>query len=164
MRSFARAHAVPLWACLLSGCDGTRSPVAPSLPDASLPVPSTRTGPVEIAFVGAEPRPGTTITGCGIRVSGCEGRVIMRFSLRAPRSGSVLGMRVFLHATNLVACLSADTGPFVLAQGEQQVTVVFDESDDCPVPLSIQNLAAVVEGTSEVASRQTWSLSYTFAP
>lgn len=77
----------------------------------------------------------------------------------------MLGVRVFLHATNQIACLIADVGPFDLARGEmRELAVVFGQAEGCGVPLTIANMALVLEGPGQVASRQTWSLSYTFAP
>lgn len=150
----------------LAGCDGDGgTPTTPTPMPSPGPVVTSRSGPVEIAFVDATPGPGSTVTGCGTRISGCVNRLSMRFNLRAQEAGPVLGVRVFLHATNMVACLTATTGPFALARGEtREVAVVFDQSDDCLVPLTIANMAFVVEGPIQVSSRQTWALAYTFAP
>lgn len=123
-------------------------------------------GPVEIVWLDATPPLGSTISGCGNRVRGCVNRVAMRFQLRAQDAGRVLGVRAFLHATNLVACLQTETGPFDLARGEvREVSVVFDQSDDCLVPLTIATMAVVVEGPAPIgASRRAWALTYSFAP
>jgi hypothetical protein len=90
----------------------------------------------------------------------------MRFSLRAPDAGPLLAARAFLHATNLQACLLTTTGPFELARGEtRELSIVFDESDNCPVPLTIATMAVVIEGPAPLgASRRAWTISYTFAP
>jgi hypothetical protein len=88
----------------------------------------------------------------------------MRFLLRAPQAGTVLGLRVFLHATNQLACLMTTTGPFDLPRGEQAIAIVFDEAGDCGVPLTVATMAFVVEGPEQVASRQMWRLAYTFTP
>jgi hypothetical protein len=151
---------------LLAGCSDTSGPTAPSPPTTSTPLPTEQSGPVAITFAGATPPPGSTVTGCGTNVRGCENLVAMRFTLRAQAPGPVLGVRVFLHATNLLACLQATHGPFDLSAGEvREVAVVFDRSDDrCPVPLDIANMALVIEGPGQVASRQTWSITYTFVP
>lgn len=154
---------VVVMACPLAGCDGSETPTTPSPPTTTTPVPTSHSGPVTITFVDATPAPGSTVIGCGTRISGCLNRVSMRFSLRAQEAGPVLGVRVFLHATNMIACLTANTGPFNLARGEQrEVAVVFDEADNCGVPTDIANMALVVEGPIQVSSRQTWSLTYTF--
>lgn len=149
----------------LVGCRDAYKPVAPSPPSSPQPVLIEQSGPVEITFVDATPSPGATVTGCGTRISECVNRVAMRFSLRAQEAGTVLGVRAFLHATNLQACLLTTTGPFELARGEtRQLAIVFDQSDNCPIPLTIATMAVVVEGPVQVASRRAWTLTYTFAP
>ena len=149
----------------LVACRDSTTPTAPSPPAAPTAVPTGSTGPVGIVFLDASPAPGATVTGCGTTVSGCRNRLSMRFSLRAQEAGPVLGVRVFLHATNLVACLIADVGPFDLARGEvRELAVVFAQAEGCGVPLTIANMALVVEGPGQVASRQTWSVSYAFTP
>lgn len=162
-RLFAPAVAV---AFTLSGCRDAPTPVAPSPPALPQPVLIEQSGPVEIVFLGATPSPGSTLTGCGNRISGCINRVAMRFSLRAPDAGPLLAARAFLHATNLQACLLTTTGPFELARGEtRELSIVFDESDNCPVPLTIATMAVVIEGPAPLgASRRAWTISYTFAP
>jgi hypothetical protein len=152
-----------LCAALLAGCGDVRSPVAPSEPRSTAPVPSAHTGPIGILFLGAAPSPGDIVSGCGPSIDGCRGRVTMRFLLRAPAAGPVLAVRSFLHATNLKACLSAESGPFYVDRGEHEVALVFDRAGECGVPLTIEHLAVVVEGPAEIASRQEWSVLYTFA-
>jgi hypothetical protein len=150
----------------LAACDGKgAAPTSPAPMPSPGPVATGHTGPVSIVFLEATPPPGSTVTGCGATIAGCRNRVSMRFSLRAQEAGQVLGVRVFLHATNMIACLTASTGPFALARGEtREVAVVFDQPDNCGVPTDIANMALVVEGPIEVSSRQTWSLVYAFAP
>ena len=151
--------------CVLPGCDDSAAPTSPSPPTTTTPVPTGHSGPVAITFLDATTAPGSTITGCGTHISGCLNRLGMRFTLRAQEAGPVLGVRVFLHATNMIACLTASTGPFDLARGEtREITVVFDEADNCGVPTDIANMALVVGGPVQIESRQTWSLTYTFAP
>ena len=154
--------AVPL---ALAGCRDARTPVAPTQPPTSQPVLIEQRGPVEMVFLDATPSPGSTVTGCGNRISGCANRVTMRFSLRAQEAGPVLGVHAFLHATNLIACLLTSTGPFELGRGEtRELSIVFDRSDDCLVPLTIATMALVVSGPVQVESRRAWTVSYTFAP
>jgi hypothetical protein len=63
------------------------------------------------------------------------------------------------------ACLSGETGGFPLRAGEAQtIEVAFDRSDACATPFEAAHLAVVVEGTVEVASRQEWSVRYSFQP
>jgi hypothetical protein len=122
-------------------------------------------GPTQIIFSSSEPPPGAIFTGCGPDMRGCEGRLRMRFVLRPSRSGHVLRFTVFLHDTRLQACLLSSTGPFDLRAGDDAgVDLVLDESDACRMPATIATMAAVVEGTVEVAARQEWALSYTFQP
>jgi len=89
----------------------------------------------------------------------------MVFRLAPSATGPALTFLVFLHATSKRACLLASAAPFSLRAGESMaVEVVFDDSDECATPFEIASMAAVVEGTVEVASRQEWSVHYSFAP
>ena len=150
-------------AILLAACDDGVSIVGPSGPPQ--PVLIEQRGPVAISFLDATPVPGSTVSGCGARIAGCVGRLRMRFVLRAQETGPVLHVNAFLHATNLQACLIAGTGEFTLGQNETRtLELVFDRSDDCAVPLTIATMAVVVEGPVQIASRQAWSVQYTFTP
>jgi len=89
----------------------------------------------------------------------------MVFRLAPSGTGPVLRFVVFLHSASKRACFVASTGPLSLRAGEETaIQVVLDPSDDCLTPLAITDLAANVEGTIEVASRQEWTIGYTFAP
>jgi hypothetical protein len=150
-------------AAAIAACDDAGTPFRPPPPASSQPVLIEQGGPVAIDFMTATPAAGSTVAGCGPVVSGCAGRVAMQFLLRAQDAGHVLGVRAFLHATNLKACLIAESGPFDLARGEvRTLSIVYDQSDDCGVPLTIATMAVVVEGTVEVASRRAWQVTYTF--
>ena len=135
-------------------------------PDPNLQVtPIDSTGPIRIAFVSANVAPGGTVTGCGSLIEGCTNTLRMTFQLAPPSDGAVLYMRIYLHATNLVACLSGETAPFVVQAGTlRTVEIPIDRADRCGTPTTIATMAAVVEGPVQVASRQTWSLHYVFAP
>ena len=160
-RAIALAAAVAL---LAPGCGNERSPTSPSPPSPPPIVAGIRSGPVVIAFVDATPVPGSTIAGCGGLIAGCANRLRMQFTLAPAQSGSVLYVAAFLHATNKIACLSALTGPMELVAGQSRpVEIVFDRADACGVPLTIASMAVVVEGTVQVASRQEWTVAYTFA-
>jgi len=157
----------------LTAC-GSYAPLPPSPGPTPTPTPDTSTmvipgagsGPTRITFVSAQPTPGSTLSGCGPRVSGCAGRVRMTFNVQSATGGHVLFMRAFLHDTRKIACLTASTGAFDLAAGETRpVEMVFDQPDDvCGTPLTIANMDAGVEGTVEIASRQEWAVRYGFAP
>ncbi len=152
---------------VLASCGESPSPPSrfPVAPDPSQVVAGLATGPTRITFVSADPRPSTTVSGCGPDVRGCPGRLRMVFRLIPSGTGPVLRFVVFLHAASKRACFVASTGPFALRAGEEMpLQVVLDPSDDCPTPLSITDLAANVEGTVEVASHQEWTIGYTFAP
>ena len=145
------------------------SPARPSrfavAPDPSQAVAGSATGPTRITFVSADPRPSTTVSGCGPDVRGCPGRVRMVFRLTPSGTGPVLRFVVFLNAASKPACFLASTGPFALRAGEETTfQVVLDPSEACLTPVAITDLAANVEGTVEVASRQEWTIGYTFAP
>ena len=152
---------------VLASCGESPTPPSrfPVAPDPSQVIPGSATGPTRITFVSADPRPSTTVSGCGPDVGGCPGRVRMVFRLAPSGTGPVLRFVVFLHAASTRACFVASTGPFALRAGEEtSLQVVLDPSDACATPLAITNLAAVVEGIVEVASRQEWTIGYTFAP
>jgi len=166
----ARA-ALALAAVLLASCvgDSTTAPGPPARPTPS-PTPSgvpgladgASTGPTTIAFLSADPALGSTIAGCGAHASGCAGRIRMRFRLTPTGTGPVLFCTGFLHAADKTGCLQGRIGAFGLRAGEAQtVEVVFDTvdgSDRCRTPLDLTDLAFVVEGTIEVASRHEWGL------
>jgi hypothetical protein len=79
--------------------------------------------------------------------------------------GPVLDARVYLPATNLIACLWGETAPFTVQARVPTVTdILLDRADRCGIPNTMATLAVVVEGPVQVASRQTWSLYYAFAP
>jgi hypothetical protein len=150
---------------MVSGC-GSQS-TAPSPPDEPnlqvIPVEST--GPVRISFLSANIAPGSIVAGCGSLIEGCAGKLRMTFRLDAPADGPVLYARVYLHATNLVACLWGETAPFsVQARAASVVEISLDRADRCGTPTTMVTMAVVVEGPVQVASRQTWSLRYAFAP
>ena len=165
-----KAVLVSLTLILLAGCGG-EPPLVPTVPDAPatpdprlLVLPGRATGPTTIAFVSADPGPGAALAGCGPDATGCRGRVRMVLRLAPSGTGPVLIVRAFLHATSKRACLLASTGPLALRAGEATtVEVVFDDSDACATPFEIATMAVVVEGTIEVASRQEWSIHYSFA-
>lgn len=143
----------------------SKPPSFPATPEPSQVVPGAATGPTRITFVSADPRPSTTVSGCGTDIRGCPGRVRMVFRLAPSGTGPVLRFAVFLHAASKQACFVASTGPFALRAGEETtLQVVLDPSDPCLTPLTITDLEANVEGTVEVASRQEWKIGYTFAP
>lgn len=156
-------------ACLVvlgvTGCrDQPAAPTPQPLPQ-HLVTPLDRTGPVQITYIGANIPPGSSVPGCGSSVEGCAGRLRLTFRLEPPASGPVLYMRVYLHATNLLACLWGETPAFALQAGSPIVVdIPFDYTADCRTPTTIATMAAVIEGTQETASRQTWEIRYLFAP
>lgn len=152
---------------MLASC--SESPTRPSgfagAPEPSQVFAGSATGPTRITFVSADPRPSTTVSGCGTDVRGCPGRVRMVFRLTPSGTGPVLRFVVSLHAASKQACFVAATGPFALRAGEETTfQVVLDPSEPCLTPLAITDLAASVEGPVEVASRQEWTIGYSFAP
>ena len=158
---------VALALLVLASCsDSPSTPTRFAVPsDTSLVVPGSATGPTRITFVSADPRPNTSVSGCGSDARGCPGRVRMVFRLTPSATGTALGFVASLHAPSKRACFVASTGPFTLRAGEaMSLQVVLDPSDDCPTPVSISDMAANVEGAVDVASRQEWTIGYTFAP
>jgi hypothetical protein len=149
-------------AAILTGCSG-EGPAQPEPTPVPPVTPGPASGPTTLVFVSADPVPGSSVSGCGADIAGCAGRVRMVFELRPSQSGFALAFKAFLHATNKQACLLTSTHSFPMRAGERtRVEVVFDQSDRCATPVTIANMAAVLEGTVEVASRQEWSLQYTF--
>lgn len=168
-----RARCLTLFVVMVGGAcgsDGTSpSPPSPApSPSASPPavVPGPSSGPTRITFAGADPPPGAEVAGCGAFIGGCAGRVTIGLALQSPTGGPVLYVRVFLHdGATLRACLVGETGPLSLRPGVvERVDVALDEADDCRTPTDIRTMAAVVEGTIEVASRQEWGVRYAFLP
>jgi len=150
---------------LLVACGASGTAPSPP-PDPHLQVtPLDNSGPVRITFVSANITPGSVITGCGSLIEGCAGRLRMTFRLDPSADGPVLYARVYLHATNLIACLWGETAPFaVQARQPTVMEIPLDRADRCGSPNTMATLAMAVEGPVQVASRQTWSLYYAFAP
>ena len=164
---------VPLLAVLLAVCGENPTTPLPSPTPPASPTPDPRTqvvpgagtGPVRIQFAGANIAPGSTVSGCGVLIEGCAGRLRMAFDLHPPSTGHVLYVRVFIHATNQIACLWGQTGEMDLQAGVvRRVEIPLDDADRCGTPVTIATMDAGVEGTIEVASRQEWALHYVFAP
>jgi len=89
----------------------------------------------------------------------------MVFRLTPTATGDALRFQVFLNSNTKRTCFLASTGPLSLRAGEaQSLQVVLDPSDACVTPFTITDMAAVVEGTVELASRQEWAIGYNFAP
>ena len=159
---------------LLAGCgeNATSPPVpTPTPTPAPTPDPTTQvvpiqgTGPVQIQFVESNIAPGSTVSGCGSLIEGCRGRLRMVFNLVPRSTGHALYFRVYIHATNQIACLWGETSSFDLPAGvATRIEVSFDNADQCGTPVSLVTMDGVVEGTVEVASRQEWALRYVFAP
>jgi hypothetical protein len=148
---------------VFAACSGPTT--APTPEPAPQIVPLESTGPVRIRFVDANVSPGGTIGGCGALIEGCAGRLRMTFRLDPSSDGPVLYMRVYLHATNLLACLWSETAPFDLKAGVSSVVeLALTRADRCGVPATIATMAAVVEGPTQIESRQTWSVHYSFVP
>jgi hypothetical protein len=105
------------------------------------------------------------VTGCGDFIEGCRERLRIFLDLHPPSTGHALYARVFLHASNQIACLLGQTGAFELEAGvPKRIEVVLDGADRCRTPVTFATMAGVVEGPVEVSSRQAWSLHYVFAP
>jgi hypothetical protein len=157
-------------ALLSLGCGSDGHPIGWPSPPAPTPTPSVdtgvvvgaHTGPTQIAFVAAEPAPGSTIAGCGAEASGCSGRVRMRFRLLSASGGPVLDAIGFLHATNKIACYRGSTGPLVLQAGvPAEVLIVFDEADAaCGMPATIANMKVVLNAPVQTDGLQEWAIRY----
>lgn len=150
---------------LLGGCGrGSTRPTPTPDPTAEV-TPIDSTGPIRLAFVDASTPPGATLAGCGSLIDGCRGRLRMKFLLVPPSDGPALYARLYLHATNLQACLWGEIEPFTVRAGVPvTIEMPTDRADNCRTPTTIATMALVIEGPVQVASRQTWSLHYVFAP
>jgi hypothetical protein len=150
----------------LAACGGEPpSPTKPPTPSPTTVVSGLATGPTRIAFVSADPPAGTAVSGCGSNATGCAGRVRMVFRLTAVASGTAQSFRVFLNSDAKRTCFLASVNTVSLRAGEPlALQVVLDPSDACAVPFAITDMAAVLEGTVDFASRQEWAIGYTFAP
>jgi hypothetical protein len=148
-----------------TGCGSqSAAPSSPPEPDLQV-IPIESTGPIRITFLSANITPGSVVAGCGGLIEGCAGKLRITFRLDPPTDGPVLYTRAYLHATNLVACLWGETAPFsVHERASSVVEISFDRADRCGTPTTMATMAVVVEGPIQVASRQTWSLDYVFAP
>ena len=154
-----------LAALIGQGCHSQTTAPSPAPDITTLVTPIDSTGPVRISFVSANIAAGSTVAGCGPLIEGCAGRLKMTFMLNPPADGPVLYVRVYLHATNLIACLWGEAAPFTVKAGvPTTVEVAIDRADRCGTPATISTMATVVEGPIQVASRQTWSLHYVFNP
>jgi hypothetical protein len=148
------------------GSDGGGA-VAPTPPrdPATQVTPLDTSGPIRISFLSANVSPGSVVSGCGPLIEGCAGRLRLTLRIEPPNDGPVLYTRIYLHATNLIACLWGETDPFTVRAGvTQTIDVSMDRTDRCGTPTDIATMAAVVEGPTQIESRQTWSLRYVFAP
>jgi hypothetical protein len=127
--------------------------------------PGAASGPTRIAFVSADPPPGSAVSGCGQNATGCAGRVRMVFRLTPTSTGTAQSFQVFLNSETKRTCFLASAVSVPLRAGEAlSLQVVLDPSDACAVPFAITDMAAVIEGTVELASRQEWAIGYSFAP
>jgi len=165
MKRWLRHVSSVVAALMVASCGGATVAPTPAPDSTSQVKPLESTGPIRITFMSANVSPGGVITGCGSLIQGCTGRLRLTLRLEPPADGPVLYARVYLHATNLVACLWGETTPFTVNAGiAQTLDVSIDRADRCGTPATIATMAAIVEGPIQVASRQTWSLHYVFAP
>lgn len=159
-----------LLAAAAAGCGTEVTEPTPPAPGGGTTLPPGITagpasGPVAITYLGGTVAPGATVTGCGVQIAGCAGRVAITVRLKGTGTGAVLWVRGFLHATSKQACLLAQAPGFLLEAGvAREVTLTFDQADACQVPLDIANLAVNVEGVVQVSSRQEWAVSFAFRP
>jgi hypothetical protein len=127
--------------------------------------PIDSSGPIRISFVSANIPPGSTVAGCGNLIEGCASKLRVTLRLDPPTDGPVLYARIYLHATNLIACLWGETVPFAVQAGvPSTIEIPLDRAEGCGTPIAIATMAAVIEGPIQVASRQTWSLHYVSIP
>jgi hypothetical protein len=146
------------------------APPSPT-PIGMTPPPTTvvvgaHTGPTAITFLSADPAPGSTISGCGSKASGCAGRVHMRFRLLSASGGPVLDSIGYLHATNLLACYRGSSDRLDLAPGvPSDIEIVFDGFDDaCAMPATIATMKVVLNAPGQTEGLQEWGIRYELRP
>lgn len=157
---------------IVGACGGDESPTGSPTPTPSpglstKVVPGEHTGTTEITFLSAEPPPGATLTGCGSSVSGCSGRVLMRFRFLAAGGATVSNAIGYLHATNKRACFAGSTGALELQPGvPTDAVIAFDQPDDdgCDIPATIANMKVVLSAGVDGAALQEWGVEYEFLP
>lgn len=163
-------RAMGLAALVACGCGGSpASGPSPSPTPTPTPTPSAlagvvvgaRTGVTQITLSAASPPPGATLSGCGATATGCAGRITMSLDLLSPTGGPVIGLSLFLHGSNLQACLIGRVGAFELSPGTtRRVEVVLDQADLCGTPVDVRTADASLEGPNGIAARQEWGVSY----
>jgi len=162
------ASAVPacLFLTLLPACSNPTSPDEPV--DLTSVTRGITSGPTQVTLQSASIAPGSGIAGCGADLTGCAGRLRMTFQVRSESGGLVDGTRVYLFGSGGLACLWGSVDSFRVAPRETaSFDVVFDRADTsqlCRTPVRIINMAAVLEGTIQIATRQEWGLTYDFTP
>ena len=158
---------------LLTACGETQqSCEVPAFPSSYEPspdpsktvVPTAGSGPGKLTYVNSEPPPGTTISGCGEVVGGCQERLKIVFNLRSDVDLRSQRLHVsFITQTDAVLeCFS--TG-FDLQAGETFAIEVSCPSSPGGAPTPFKAATITVEtGTSAERIEQTWKASYTFLP
>ena len=83
-----------------------------------------------------------------------------------PAVGRSRALRAALSARDEPAGVSVGRDRAFVVRARVPVTIEMplDRADRCGTPTDIATMALVVDGTIEVASRQTWTLRYLFAP
>ena len=165
---------IVLAACGDSSSPSAASPPAPSPQDpeptalSTEVVPTVTEGPITITFLDADPPPGTTLSGCGEAVAGCQGRIRARVRVETATSGFVVDVSAALFGTESpIACLNSRNvaGNFELRTGEPRVfEFVFDGSDGCPTPEKIRAMNVIVSGDVNASGRQGWLIEYGLEP
>jgi hypothetical protein len=143
-----------------------RQPTEPTPVDPNAPVAGARSGPVSIEFIASNPAPGSTVSGCGAVIAGCAGKLRLSVRLRSTSAGPVLWSRATLHGANRQACLSAVGEGFTLAANSTtSIDLRFDQFDPgCALPFDALDLAVLLEGPVQTASRQEFAVRYRFVP
>jgi len=147
---------------LAAGCDSSTSATPPSAV-----VPTSSSGPVQISFLGANPPPGSTISGCGANPTGCQGRLSMTFRLRSNASGHLRAGAVYLFdATGIDGCLGMMVSPTDLtASASVETTVRVDIANQfCPMPLVVDRMVFTIYDEASLRSEQRFELNYSFLP
>lgn len=165
----------------MTACGDSTSPTPPeqpSLPEPQAPpepmlstdvVRTVTEGPAIMTFLSADPSPGSTLSGCGTSVEGCEGRIRVRVRVETSTGGNIVDLSAYLYGTERrIACLiSRDTlgGSFELRAGQpREFEFLFDRSDDCPTPEKIRAMNVISSADVNASGRQGWLIEYGLEP
>ena len=152
----------------IAGCAGFPDPASltsdPPLDPRTVVVPTSSSGPGKFTFVNSDPRPGSTISGCGETVGGCQDRLKIVFALRPEVDLRSHRLHVWISSERQgeIECFS--TG-FDLGAGETfEIHVSCPSSPRGPATPLLATTMTVETGAGEARIEQRWNVTYEFLP